>query len=104
EATPPPPPDPNEEPISMQEAQEIWDLAKKNGRVVPLGGGKFDVSTYKAALVEVGKAESSTKILRKNLKAMKEWVSVPASSPPAASPAPESKPEANMDSEPEVEQ
>jgi hypothetical protein len=86
--------DENELPITAEEAQEIWTLAKENGHVVALEGGRWDVAKYKEALQNIAHAENSSKILRKHYPAMKEWASKKA-----VQPQQESKPD-NLDAEP----
>jgi hypothetical protein len=70
--------DPLELPISIQEASDIWELANKNGHVVPLPDSKWDVSAYKKALEEVAHTDSSAKILRKHYAAFLAFIETPA--------------------------
>ena len=84
--------DPNELPISIQEAQEVWELAKKNGHVVPLPDSKWDVSAYKKALDEVAHTDSSAKILRKHYAAFRAFIETPAVKQEAAIENPDAEP------------
>jgi len=73
-----PKPDPNEEPITREEATALWQACKANGH---------NADTYKHGLVSIAGVERSDQVKRKFHEALKKYCSTPPSAAPAATTA-----------------
>jgi hypothetical protein len=71
-------PDPQEQPITKEQATAVWNAAKESKHLVP---------EYKDALLRIAGVDSSAKIARKHFDAMMAWAKTPRVNPTSPAPA-----------------